>query len=60
MVKLSNRKKNRLKEYDYSESGYYYVTICSKDGEKIFGKYNEYTVGEGLAPSRYRNHKNTQ
>ena len=56
MKKFPSRKKNRLKEYDYSENGYYYVTICSKGREKIFGEYDEHTVGEGLAPSRYRNH----
>jgi putative transposase len=25
------RKPNRLKEYDYSTAGYYFVTICAKD-----------------------------
>ena len=25
------RKPNRLKEYDYSEDGFYFVTICAKD-----------------------------
>jgi len=42
------RKRNRLKDYDYSESGYYYVTICSRDKKNIFGDI----VGDGLAPSR--------
>ena len=31
------RKRNRLKEYDYSTKGYYFVTICSKDRKLIFG-----------------------
>lgn len=35
---LHNRKRNRLKGYDYSLSGYYFVTICVKDRKKYFGK----------------------
>ena len=37
MGKLPNRKKNRLKEYDYSQLGYYFVTICTESREQIFG-----------------------
>jgi REP-associated tyrosine transposase len=32
------RKNTRLKDYDYSESGYYFVTICTKDHQKHFGE----------------------
>ena len=35
---LPTRKPTRLKEFDYSQSGYYFVTICSKGKGKIFGK----------------------
>lgn len=28
----------RLKEYDYSWSGYYFITICTKNRENLFGK----------------------
>ena len=28
----------RLKDWDYSQNGYYYVTICTKNRECIFGK----------------------
>ncbi len=31
------RKDIRLKEYDYSTNGYYFVTICSENNENIFG-----------------------
>jgi len=31
------RKLNRLKDYDYSQFGYYYVTICTKNREEFFG-----------------------
>ena len=34
----SNRKRNRLIEYDYSKEGYYFVTICTKDKKKILSK----------------------
>jgi len=43
-----NRKQIRLKKYDYSQEGVYFVTICSKDRKNIFSKI---VVGEGLAPS---------
>ena len=35
---LSVRKNIRLKEYDYSSVGYYFVTICVKDGHELLGK----------------------
>jgi hypothetical protein len=38
LTKLPNRKLTRLKEYDYSQSGYYFVTICTRDREHFFGK----------------------
>ncbi|WP_020404675.1 transposase [Gracilimonas tropica] len=33
----NNRKSIRLQSYDYSNPGYYFVTICTKDREAIFG-----------------------
>ncbi|MBA7485499.1 hypothetical protein ES707_21046 [subsurface metagenome] len=33
-----HRRSIRLKEYDYSRAGYYYVTICTKDRECLFGE----------------------
>jgi len=35
---LPVRKKIRLKGYDYSQSGYYFITICVKDGHEMLGK----------------------
>lgn len=32
------RKRNRLKEYDYSNAGFYFVTICVNDRNDYFGK----------------------
>ena len=34
--KTPMRKANRLKEYDYSQAGYYFVTICAKDRQELF------------------------
>ncbi len=33
-----NRKLNRLESYNYSLSGYYFVTFCTKDKIKYFGE----------------------
>ena len=40
------RKHPRLKEYDYSLPGYYYVTICAADETVCLSR-----VGRGLAPA---------
>ena len=41
------RKPTRLKNYDYSSNGYYFVTICSHKRKNIFSNI----VGQGLAPA---------
>ena len=41
---LPKRMSTRLKDYDYSQSGYYFVTICTKDKKKLLCEI----VGEGL------------
>ncbi|MFH2139015.1 MAG: hypothetical protein ABII88_11005, partial [Candidatus Omnitrophota bacterium] len=56
MQKLKTRKLNRFKNYNYSTNGYYFVTICSKNREIIFGEYSKNPVGTGLAPVRYNVH----
>ena len=52
MPELKARKQIRLKDYDYSINGYYFITICSHNRENIFG---ELTVGAGLASARKQN-----
>ena len=37
MDSLPKRKQNRLTGYDYSQPGCYFVTICSRDREHLFG-----------------------
>lgn len=39
---LKTRKRIRLENYDYSDSGEYFITICSKGKEKIFWKKSSY------------------
>lgn len=41
----NNRKPNRLKEYNYSANGAYFITICVKNMKCVLSKI---TVGEGL------------
>ncbi len=36
-MELQKRKPNRLKHYDYSSGGYYFITICTQNKQKIFG-----------------------
>ena len=43
-MELPKRKPTRLKDYNYSTDGYYFVTICTKNKEKILCNI----VGEGL------------
>ena len=49
--KLPVRKNIRLKDYDYSQNGAYFITICTQDRLKIFG---EVFVGAGLVPARVK------
>jgi REP element-mobilizing transposase RayT len=58
---LPKRKSTRLKNYDYSSTGVYFVTICIRDRKQILSKIVKtvrlvtgetgiFAVGEGLAP----------
>lgn len=38
MNKLPRKKQLILKEYDYSQNGYYYITICTKNRKQILSK----------------------
>ena len=46
-MELHIRKHPRLKGYDYSHNGAYFVTICTKDKACILSR----VVGRGLAPA---------
>lgn len=43
-MNLPKRKPTRLKNYDYSQNGYYFITICTHNKECILSKI----VGEGF------------
>lgn len=45
-MELPKRKHPRLKDYDYSQPGYYYVTIHTLDERTVLSR-----VGRGLAPA---------
>ena len=51
MQKLISRKQIRLKNYDYANNGYYFITIGSKNKKNIFGEYKN-IVGAGLVSAR--------
>ena len=36
MDKISKRKNIRLRNYDYSQAGYYFITICTRNRENLF------------------------
>ena len=61
---LPKRKSTRLKNFDYSSAGAYFVTICIRDRMHILSeivktdltatdKTNGFAVGEGLAPPAF-------
>ena len=45
--KLPKRKHPRLNNFDYSSTGAYFITICTKDRKSILSQI----VGRGLAPA---------
>ncbi|MBQ2733486.1 MAG: hypothetical protein IJF74_04940 [Clostridia bacterium] len=56
---LPKRKTARLRGFDYSTSGAYFVTVCVQDRKSILSeitaKNDDNEVGEGLAPPATRN-----
>ncbi len=49
-MEFKYHKRLRLKDYDYSQNGLYFITICSFKGEKIFGEIAPPSVGQGFYP----------
>ncbi|MEW6568022.1 MAG: transposase [Chloroflexota bacterium] len=43
-MKLGHRRSMRLKDYDYAQSGAYFVTICARQRECLFGEIAEGTM----------------
>lgn len=42
--KFPVRKRTRLKEYDYSNNAYYFITICVNDKSEVFGNVEDNSV----------------
>jgi len=49
MIFIKQRKLNRLKNFDYSSSGYYFITICTKGREEYFGNI----IGNKMILNKY-------
>ena len=47
---MPNRKHPRLRDYDYSRNGVYFLTICTRNRAPILSEI----VGRGLAPAALR------
>lgn len=41
---MLNRKKNRLTGYNYSNAGYYFVTLSTHTGSSLFGRFRNKTI----------------
>lgn len=53
MGRLITPKQIRLRNYDYLLNGCYFVTVCAKNRENLFGEYENITdVGVPLACAR--------
>ena len=49
MNENNNRQSIRLKNYDYSQSGHYFITICAQNRENMFGEIVNNSVGAGFS-----------
>jgi REP element-mobilizing transposase RayT len=49
MRDFPQRKYNRLRNFDYSRSGYYFVTVCTKNREFLFGN----VIGDEMILNEY-------
>ncbi len=47
MKEYARRKSSRLKNYNYSQNGAYFLTICTKDRKMLLG-----SVGAGVCPRK--------
>ncbi|NLB61393.1 MAG: transposase [Clostridiales bacterium] len=47
-MKLLKRKPNRLKGYDYSKNGAYFITICTYNREILFGNVGEDSISSRM------------
>ena len=50
MGDLPKRRPNRLKGYDYSQAGYYFVTVCTKGRKELFWEQERAGLGPARSP----------
>ena len=53
-VKIKIQTINQIKNYDYSSNGFYFITLCSRDRQNLFGPLKN-AVGAPLACARHDN-----
>ena len=49
MDKKPKRKNIRLKNYDYSQAGYYYVTLCTEGRKKLFWNSDDFSSSQFIS-----------
>ena len=54
---VPNRKQIRLKEYDYSKEGYYFITICTKDRKQILSKIKTNEIANNIINTKQKQRK---
>ena len=54
-MELSDRKKLRLQNYDYSTQNYYFVTICTNQKKHLFGEPNQLNDYGRIAAEEFEN-----
>ncbi len=52
--KLPQRKRIRLKDYDYASEGYYFITICIKNRLELLGKIHNICRGGNLPSAKIK------
>ena len=55
MNALPKRKNIRLKEYDYSQNGAYFITICTKDRQYLFGPVGADSISARIIATTFEN-----
>ena len=54
MSEFPKRKSIRLSEYDYSQNGAYFVTICTKDRRRLFGAVGADSISARMVERTFR------
>ena len=53
MKNKPDRHPNRLSRFDYSQNGGYFLTLCAKDRQPLFGHFPNACVGGGVLDAPY-------